>query len=529
MTQNTLEIYDTTLRDGAQSEGISFSVDDKLKIARRLDAFGMDYIEGGWPGSNPKDMEFFERAADMEWKNAQIAAFGSTRRVKAQVFEDENIRLLLAAKTPVVTIFGKTWDLHVTEGLRTTLETNLELIRDSIDYLKQHHKIVVYDAEHYFDGYKANPEYALQSLKVAAEAGADRIVLCDTNGGTLVHELLEIIDHSLELNLGIPFGMHAHNDSDVAVANTVASVAHGLDHVQGTINGYGERCGNANLCSVVANVALKCDVKLNDKVELSSLTQLSRYVSEMANVAHREESPFVGNSAFAHKGGIHVSAIRRNRLTYEHIDPSLIGNHQRVLVSDQSGQSNILQKAEELGLELDGNGTDVKNIIQHLKEMEHLGYQFEGADGSLQVLFLKATGRFKPFFELQSARVLIDKREDDSIESEAILKIKVNNIIEHTAAEGHGPVDALDKALRKALEPFYPTMKSLHLIDYKVRVLNSEKATAAKVRVFIESTDDESIWGTVGVSENIIQASWLALVDGISYKLIKDSKDRYEP
>ncbi|MBD3376350.1 citramalate synthase [candidate division KSB1 bacterium] len=528
MKLDYLEIYDTTLRDGAQSEGISFSVDDKIKIAKKLDDFGVDFIEGGWPGSNPKDMEFFEQAAEIEWKNARIAAFGSTRRVKSQVFEDTNIRLLLAAKTPVVTIFGKSWNLHVTEGLRTTLEKNLELIHDSIDYLKQHDKMVIYDAEHYFDGYKANPEYALQTLQTAVEAGAERIVLCDTNGGTLVHELLEIIEASLALDLGVPFGIHAHNDSDVAVANTVAAVNRGLNHVQGTINGYGERCGNANLCSVIANVALKCDTKVKEKVNLSSLTNLSRYVSELANLAHREEAPYVGNSAFAHKGGIHVSAIRRNRQTYEHIDPSLIGNHQRVLVSDQSGQSNILQKAEEMGIDLSGNGHDVKNIVHHLKEMEHLGYQFEGADGSLQVLFMKATGQYKPFFELLSARVLIDKREDDSIESEAVLKIRVNNIVEHTAAEGHGPVDALDKALRKALEPFYPTMKSLHLVDYKVRVLNSEKATAAQVRVFIESSDDVSVWGTVGVSENIIQASWLALVDSISYKLIKDNKDVHE-
>ena len=521
---NQLIIYDTTLRDGTQSEGISLSLEDKLKIAQRLDDFGVDYIEGGWPGSNPKDMEFFQHAKDMEWKNAKIAAFGSTRRIKSKVNEDNNIQLLLEAETPVVTIFGKSWDLHVRDGLRATLEQNLEIIRDSIAYVKDHGKEVVYDAEHYFDGYEANPEYALATLAAAEEAGADCLVLCDTNGGTLTSRLIEIIEETQRLNFKTPLGIHAHNDSDLAVSNTLVSVERGLVHVQGTINGYGERCGNANLCSVIANIALKMPVEVSPQLKVKELTNLSRYVSEMANVQHREEAPFVGNSAFAHKGGIHVSAIRRNRLTYEHIDPSLIGNHQRVLVSDLSGQSNILQKAEELGLDLSSNKDEVKKIVQHLKELEHLGYQFEGADGSFEVLVKKSIGDFKPFFSLEGVRVFIDKRENGTLYAEAVLKITVDGQLEHTAADGHGPVDALDKALRKALEHFYPSLKEVKLVDYKVRVLNSEDGTAAKVRVFVESADDDHSWGTVGVSENIIEASWQALVDSISYKLMKYDK-----
>ncbi len=519
-----LIIYDTTLRDGAQSEGVSFSVDDKLKIARRLDEFGVDYIEGGWPGSNPKDMEFFQRVARMDWANAKIAAFGSTRRIKSKVSEDENIGLLLAAQTPAVTIFGKSWDLHVHEGLRASLEQNLEIIRDSVAYLKAHGKEVIYDAEHYFDGFEANPEYAMETLAAAQDAGADYLVLCDTNGGTLTSRLIEIICTTLERKFQVPLGIHAHNDSDLAVANSLAAVEKGFLQVQGTVNGYGERCGNANLCSIIANIALKTKVKLGRKVKLQELTTLSRYVSEIANLLHREESPYVGNSAFAHKGGIHVSAIRRNRRTYEHIDPALVGNRQRVLVSDQSGQSNILSKAEEQGLDLSSNKEEVKKIVDHLKELEHLGYQFEGADGSFEVLVKKSIGAYVPFFDLLSARAIIDKKENGTLNSEAVLKIRVDGVIEHTAAEGHGPVDALDKALRKALEQFYPSLQKLRLVDYKVRVLNSEQGTAAKVRVFIESGDEDSVWGTVGVSENIIEASWQALVDSISYKLMKDTK-----
>jgi 2-isopropylmalate synthase len=521
-----LLLYDTTLRDGSQSEGISFSALDKIRIAKHLDHFGMDYIEGGWPGSNPKDLEFFKKAKNIEWQNAKIAAFGSTRRKNTRPADDHNMKLLLEAETQVVTIFGKTWDLHVTEGLRATLDENLNMIKDSITFLKDKGKEVIYDAEHFFDGYEGNAEYALQTLEAVTAAGADCIVLCDTNGGTTVARLLEILHVALEQNGRIPMGIHAHNDSDLAVANSIAAIEQGLVHVQGTINGYGERCGNANLCSVIPNVALKSNVKINPKVQLNELTTLSRLVSEIANVPHREEAAFVGNSAFAHKGGIHVSAIRRNSRTYEHIKPETVGNHQRVLVSDQSGQSNVLYKAEELGLDISSNKEEVLQIVEQLKSLEHLGYQFEGADGSFEVLVKKTTGKYEDFFDLLSAKTIVDKKENGNMYSEAILKIRVKGEIEHTAAEGHGPVDALDIALRKALEKFYPELKHDRLVDYKVRVLNSQDATRAKVRVYIETADEDMSWGTVGVSENIIEASWQALVDSISYKLMKEQDKR---
>jgi 2-isopropylmalate synthase len=519
-----LVFFDTTLRDGNQHEGISFSVDDKLKIAKRLNDFGIDYIEGGWPGSNPTDIEFFEKAAKLPWDKAKITAFGSTRRVKESVQKDKNIQLLIAAQTPAVAIFGKTWDFHVKYGLQATLEQNLEIIRDSVAYLKEHGKEVIYDAEHFFDGYNDNPDYAIQTLITAQDAGADCIALCDTNGGTLPHRMQEILTQLAKQNLKVPLGIHAHNDSDTAVASSLLAIENGIYHVQGTINGYGERCGNANLCSIIANAALKMNVPLSPNIVLNDLTGLSRYVSEVANVPHREESPYVGNSAFAHKGGIHVSAIRRHSRTYEHTAPEKIGNHQRVVISDQSGQSNILYKAEELGLNFSQNKAEITAIVDQLKEMEHLGYQFEGADGSFQVLVKKATNTYKEFFTLLSARVTVDKRENGSLYSEAVLKIRVGDVLEHTAAEGHGPVDALDKALRKALDQFYPGLKELRLTDYKVRVLNSEMATASKVRVHIETSDEKDVWNTVGVSENIIEASWQALVDSISYKLMKDGK-----
>ncbi len=522
----TLILYDTTLRDGNQSECISYSAEDKIRIAQRLDDFGMDYIEGGWPGSNPKDMEFFERAKEMSWKKSKIAAFGSTRRKDVKVRDDNNIRLLLEAETPVVTIFGKSWDLHVIEGLRTTLDNNVELIYDSVAYLKDQGKEVIYDAEHFFDGFVANPEYALRTLQAAARGGADCLVLADTNGGVLPHKISEILDRVYGEGFEQPLGIHAHNDSDMAVANTILAVQKGVLHVQGTINGYGERCGNANLCSIIPNASLKLDdVTLSPQVNLKELTTLSRYVSEIANLPHREESPFVGASAFAHKGGIHVSAIRRNRLTYEHIEPELVGNRQRVLISDLSGQSNILQKAEEMGHDLSSNSKEVKDIVNRLKELEHLGYQFEDADGSFAVLIDKTTGRHKEYFELKSARVIVFKYEEGVLHSEAVLRLTVNDQVQHTVSEGHGPIDALDKALRKALEPFYPCLRDIRLLDYKVRVLDSKDGTEAKVRVSIESGDGKMKWGTVGVSENIIEASWQALVDRITYKLMHDENN----
>ncbi|MBN1465529.1 citramalate synthase [candidate division KSB1 bacterium] len=520
----TLIIYDTTLRDGSQSEGISYSAADKIRIAQQLDDFGVDYIEGGWPGSNPKDMEFFDRAKKSEWQNAKIVAFGSTRRKDVRVSEDVNTRLLIEADTPVITVFGKTWDLHVTEALRTTLEDNLTIIYDSVAYLKDQNKQVIYDAEHFFDGYLANPDYALQTLAMAAKGGADCLVLCDTNGGTLTSTIAEIIDQVLEAGLSVPLGMHAHNDSDVAVANTLAAIERNVLHVQGTINGYGERCGNANLCSILPNAALKMkNVQLSARVRLADLTRLSRYVSEIANLPHREEAAFVGNSAFAHKGGVHVSAIRRNHLTYEHIEPEKVGNRQRFIISDQSGQSSILQKAEEMGHDLSANKEEVNEIVNRLKELEHLGYQFEDADGSFEVLIRKTTGNFSGFFELKNARVIVFKYEEGHLHSEAVLMLRIGDHLQHTVADGHGPVDALDKALRKALEPFYPSLRDIRLIDYKVRVLDSKDGTAAKVRVSIESDDGHMTWGTVGVSENIIEASWQALVDRINYKLMRDA------
>ncbi len=519
--QDRLILYDTTLRDGGQSEGISFSAGDKLKIAQRLDAFGVDYIEGGWPGSNPKDLEFFHRAAAAPWKNARIAAFGSTRKVNTPAGEDPNLHALLEAETPVITIFGKSWDLHVIEGLRTTLEENLNLIRDSVAFLDDHGKEVIYDAEHFFDGYLADPEYALRTLATAQEAGAACIVLCDTNGGTLTLKLVEIIRAVQARFPGMPLGLHAHNDGDVAVANSLAALGLGLRHIQGTINGYGERCGNANLCSIIAGASLKLEIPLATAVALQELTSLSRYVSEIANLPHHEASPYVGNSAFAHKAGIHVSAMQRNRRTYEHVAPERVGNHRRVLVSDQSGQSNILYKAGEMGIDITSDRAEVRRLVEQLKEMEHLGYQYEGADGSLEVLIKKSAGLYTPYFSLESARVIVDKSENGFLRAEAILKISVKGQIEHTAAEGHGPVDSLDRALRKALHPFYPGLERVKLADYKVRVLNSDLATAATVRVYIESTDGKSSWGTVGVSENIIEASWQALSDSIDYYLMR--------
>ncbi|MBN1348014.1 citramalate synthase [candidate division KSB1 bacterium] len=521
---NRVEIYDTTLRDGTQGEGISFSVEDKLRIAKRLDRFGVDYIEGGWPGSNQKDEAFFKRAAEMTWQHAKIAAFGSTRRAKNPVETDPNIRALVDSGAPVCTIFGKTWDLHVTDALRIDLDQNLTLIYESVAYVLSQGREVIYDAEHFFDGFKANPEYALATLKGARDAGATCLVLCDTNGGTLTSQLVGIIQR-VKQSFSCDLGIHAHNDADMAVANTIAAVELGCRHVQGTINGYGERCGNANLCSILPALKLKLDAPLASEIDLSQLTELSRYISEEANLPHRHDFPYVGQSAFAHKGGIHVSAIRKNSKTYEHIQPEIVGNTQRVLISDLSGQSNILSKAEKYGLNLEHLSPKAREIVDKLKEMEHLGYQFEAAEGSFEILIKKSLQRMQHYFELEGFRVIIEKRNGHPI-SEATIKVKVDGKTEHTAAEGVGPVNALDNALRKALEKFYPTLKDMHLTDYKVRVLNEKQATEAFVRVLIETADGTDSWGTVGVSNNIIEASWQALVDSINYKLMKDAKAR---
>jgi len=520
MGLKTIEIFDTTLRDGTQGEKVAFSSDDKVRIAERLDEFGIHYIEGGWPGSNPKDMEFFERVKGKDFRHAKIVAFGSTQRVGHPAEEDKNLRLLVAAETPVTCIFGKSWLLHVKEALRISSQENLDIIRDSVAFLKSHGKEVIYDAEHFFDGYKADPEYAVQTLQAAEAAGADRLVLCDTNGGSLPSEVARIVKE-VKAQINTTLGIHAHNDSELAVANSLAAVDAGCEHVQGTINGYGERTGNANLCSIIPNLQLKGEYRCVSDAQLPRLTALSHFVSEVANLTHPGNLPFVGKSAFAHKGGIHVSAVMKNVKTYEHIEPEAIGNQRRVLVSDLSGKSNVLYKAEELNLDLNGNKEKIGEIVTRLKEMENEGYQFEAAEASFELLVKKMTQEWQDYFNLEGFRVMIEKNSSEEPRAEASIRMKVNGVTEHTAAEGNGPVNALDEALRKALDRFYPEIGKMHLADYKVRVLNEKAATGAKVRVLIESTCNGDTWGTVGVSENIIEASWQALIDSFSYYLAK--------
>ena len=516
-----IQIYDTTLRDGSQGENISFSLEDKLHIARKLDELGVDYIEGGWPGSNAKDVAFFERARELKLKHAKLAAFGSTCHPRHDVTHDKNLQALIESGTPVVTIFGKSWDLHVKVALGVSLKENLDLIRNSVAFLKSHGREVIYDAEHFFDGYKADPVYALETLKAAEEAGADLLVLCDTNGGTMPADLgarFEAASKHVRIGLGI----HTHNDCDMAVANSIAAIQLGAVQVQGTINGYGERCGNANLCSVISNLELKLGVRSIGKENLKHITEVSHYVSELANMPHRTDLPYVGKSAFAHKGGIHVSAVMKESSAYEHIDPAVVGNERRVLVSELSGKSNVIYKAVELGLTLDQSSPDAKVVVDKLKEMEHDGYQFEGAEASFEMLFDRLVHHSKEFFELDGFRLITEKKGEGQAYSEAVIKLRVDGKEEHTAAEGVGPVSALDRALRKSLITFFPCIKDIRLTDYKVRVLNPKGATDAKVRVLIESSDGHDTWGTVGVSENLIEASWQALVDSITYKLKKE-------
>ncbi|MDI6654630.1 MAG: citramalate synthase [Candidatus Hydrothermarchaeota archaeon] len=513
-----VRIYDTTLRDGSQSEHISFSLEDKLRIAKKLDELGVHYIEGGWPGSNPKDVEFFRKVKALRLKS-KIVAFGSTRKAKNKVEKDQNIKALLKAGTSAVCVFGKSWDLHIRDALGISLEQNLELIEDSISYLKSKRKEVIYDAEHFFDAYKRNADYAMQTLKVAQAAGADVIVLCDTNGGAMPYEVQETFAE-VRKRISAPLGIHAHNDADTAVANTIAAVKMGAEQVQGTINGYGERCGNANLCSIIPNLKLKLGIDCLDSRQLKKLTEVSRFVSEIANLSHQNNTPYVGSSAFAHKGGIHVSAVLKNPETYEHVKPELIGNRRRILISELSGRGSILTKAEEYRLDLREDTPQTQKILKMLKDLENQGYQFEGAEASFELLMKKALGTYRSFFELEEFRVIVDTRGDELI-AEATVKVRVDGKEEHTAAEGNGPVNALDNALRKALEKFYPVLKEVHLTDYKVRVLDTREGTAAKVRVLIQSSDDKSSWGTVGVSENIIEASFEALADSIQYKLMK--------
>jgi len=518
-------VYDTTLRDGTQGEGVSLTAEDKLKITAKLDELGVHYIEGGWPGSNPKDLDYFRRVRDISLKQAKISAFGSTRRPGVAVEDDLNIRALLEAGTPVVAIFGKSWDFHVTKALNTTLEENLSMIRESVRFLKERGREVVYDAEHFFDGYAANPEYALETLQAAAAAGADWIVLCDTNGGSLPGDI-EAALARIKAEISSPLGIHAHNDGELAVANTLTAVRCGARQVQGTINGFGERCGNANICSLLPNLQLKMGLFCLSAASLQRLTEVSRYVSEIANMTPLSGQPFVGSSAFAHKGGIHVSAILKDPDTYEHLDPQLVGNSRRVLVSELSGSSNISYKARELGLDLVNDSESTQRLCSEVKEMEHRGFQFEGAEASLELLLRRGSGQYEEFFTLESLKILVEKRPENGegaelINSEAMIKLRVGEQVIHTAAEGEGPVNAVDNALRKALEGFYPALKEMHLVDYKVRVLDGKDGTCAKVRVLIESADATETWSTVGVSENIIEASWQALTDSMNYFLLK--------
>jgi len=521
-----ITIYDTTLRDGTQGEGVSFSMEDKVRLAARLDALGVRYIEGGWPGSNPKDLRFFRRMQDVTLKHARLAAFSMTRRAGGEAASDANMQALLDAGAPVATIVGKAWDFHVTHALETTREENLAMIEDTIAYLKGRTEEVLFDAEHFFDGFRANPAYALATLAAAARAGADWLVLCDTNGGTLPSELRAVV-REVRRRVRTPLGIHVHNDAECAVANSLAAVEEGVDQVQGTVNGYGERCGNANLVSVIPALVLKLGLDCIPEANLRELRDVSRFVSELANRKPWSSQPYVGDSAFAHKGGMHVSAVVKHPETYEHVVPEAIGNHRRVLVSELSGRSNVLWKAREYGIDLDHETPDSRRILDRLKALEDEGFQFEGAEASFELLMERALGRHTPFFELDAYRVIVEEESGDGEPvAEATVRVRVKGMLEHTAASGNGPVNALDHALRKALEEFYPSLKTMRLLDYKVRILDESKGTAAKTRVLVTSGDGEETWGTVGVADNIIEASWQALVDSIEYKLRADARRR---
>jgi 2-isopropylmalate synthase len=531
-------LYDTTLRDGMQGENINFSAEEKLKIAMRLDDLGIHYIEGGWPGSNPRDKQFFDLAKNVEFKHARLAAFGATRKPGIPPESDHNLKAQLASDTPVVAVVGKSWDLHVEKVMNNSLEENLAMISDTMKFLKWNGREVIFDAEHFFDGYKNNRDYALQTLLAAIEGGADFLVLCDTNGGTLPFDLESII-RAVQQSLAeatadsseakpLRFGIHAHNDCGLAVANSITALNAGITMVQGTINGYGERCGNADLTSIMPILNLKMNRPCADPENLTKLKRLSRFVSETANIVPLNNRPFVGKSAFAHKGGIHVSAIMKTPKAYEHMEPTLVGNERRVLVSDLSGRSNIEYKAKELGLELGANGFDSRKIVTEIKKLEQEGYQFDVAEGSFKILIEKFTDQFKPLFDLESFRVTIEKDKDQPCSAHATVKISVGGKQEITAAEGYGPVSALDNALRKALDRFFPDLDTMRLVDFKVRVIEGTRGTAAKVRVLIESRDQDQIWSTIGVSEDIIEASWQALADSFQYKLTTEKRIRNE-
>ncbi len=516
---NAVKIYDTTLRDGTQGEGISFSVTDKLLITEKLDLFGMDYIEGGFPGSNPRDITFFNEAKKLRLKHARLAAFGSTRRAGVKASEDAQLATLLAADTPVLTLVGKTWTLHVTEIIRTTLEENLAMIEDSIRHVTGQGREVVYDAEHFFDGFKADPDYALRTLAAALKGGASNLTLCDTNGGTLVDDFKRIVTRVVGEFGADKVGVHCHNDSGLGVALTLAGVEAGACLVQGTANGYGERTGNANLFTVLPSLFLKMGRTARCAQNLAQIRELSLTFDELANLKPDTKTPYVGASAFAHKGGLHANAAQKVKSSYEHIDPSLVGNRTRVLVSDMAGRSSIAMKAKELGFELDEKAPEMKTLIEQLKELEFRGYEFEAADASLQLLIARTMGGTKSFFEVEGYRVIVERNASGQLVAEATVKLRVNGETRHTVADCTGPVGALDKALRLALEPEYPQIRDVTLRDYKVRILDGRNGANARTRVLIESGFDHRVWGTVGVSDNVIDASWEALVDAVNYKL----------
>ena len=515
--------YDSTLRDGAQAQGVSFTVEDKLKIVQRLDELGIGYIEAGNPGSNPKDLEFFEQVAALKLKNAKIIAFGSTRKVGTNAAEDRNLQSLLSANTAAVAIFGKSWDYQVTDILRATLEENLSMIADTIGYLKRQGKEVVFDAEHFFDGYKANANYALKTLQAAVEAGADVLCLCDTNGGTFPDEI-SAITKTVVSHFNVQVGIHCHNDCEMAVANSIAAVQAGAMQVQGTMNGIGERCGNANLCSIIPNLQLKLGLNCIPQDNMAELTSAARFVSEIANMTFNDKAPYVGNDAFSHKGGMHIDAVSKNPISYEHINPEQIGNVRHILVSEVAGRSALLAKINAVDPALNKDSPETKRILEHLKTLEHEGYQFESAESSFELLVMRLLGKLEPFFTLKEYKVSTHAPSADGVNSSATVRITVGDEEESTTGVGDGPVNALDKAVRKALERFYPAIKDVKLIDYKVRVLDSDKATAAKVRVLIESADQHASWTTVGVSTDIIDASWRAMLDAIEYKLMLDAQ-----
>lgn len=516
-----VKLYDTTLRDGAQGEGISYSVMDKISIAKELDMLGIQYIEGGWPGANPKDMEFFLKMSEFRLKNSLLSAFSMTRRLNTKAGQDPNIKSLVNSRAKVITIVGKTWDLHVTDVLKTSLNENINMIKDTVGFLVSKGLTVFYDAEHFFDAYNSNKAYALKTLLAAQDSGAEVICLCDTNGGTLTWEVFKVVS-KIRGKIKVGLGIHCHNDAGLAIANSLAAVEAGSDMVQGTINGVGERCGNADLIPIIANLKLKMNIDCIPDDKLKELTHVSHFISEISNMKQQNSQPYVGSSSFAHKGGMHINAIMKNSKTYEHIDPALVGNHRRILVSELAGKTGVLMRAKDLNLDLSKDDPKTKKILRLVQRLEHEGYHFEAAEASFEILMKRALKKYKEFFDLECFRVVIEKKSNKKIDSEAIIKLKVRGIKVHTAAEGDGPINALDNALRKALKDFYPTLSKMHLSDFKVRVLDEKTGTAAKVRVLMQWQDEEDSWNTIGVSRNIIEASWQALVDSIDYKLLKD-------